>query len=269
MINRPLSETVALRVAANVLKHDGYLNNGTSDADQKSARLKLLVRPDQTFSALFGFEYIDLGGAGAGYVPAFAGNSVMNPWDTAFPAPGQSERYFGTKYWTQVEADTRLGRLTALAAVSRGRNHQYIPPGTWLIDDDGEDPRSLKQETLEVCLASEPTSRLKSLVGIYYYDSDMRIIQRPITGILAGQTIHQDSGARSAAVFGNLAYSLTSATRAIGGLRYTVDDKWQTTDRFPATPGDSSGTWHRADWKIGLEHDFGPKTMGYATLSTG
>jgi iron complex outermembrane receptor protein len=43
MINRPLSETVALRVAANVLQHDGYLNNGTSDSDQKSARIKLLV----------------------------------------------------------------------------------------------------------------------------------------------------------------------------------------------------------------------------------
>jgi iron complex outermembrane receptor protein len=269
MLNRQLSDTVAVRVAGNALKHDAYLNNGTSDADQKSVRTKLLYQPSAAFSTLLGFEYVDLGGAGAGYVPAFPGNSVKDPWSTAPSITEQSERYIGTKYWAQMDAATSLGQLSAIASTSRGRNHQFIPPGSWLVDDDGEDPHSLKQNTVEVRLTSVLSDRLRSLAGVYYYDNDLRIIQRPLTGPLAGQTIHQNSGARSRAAFGNVTYSLTNTARAIGGLRYTVDDEWQTTDRFPATPGDSSGTWRRADWKIGVENDFGPKTMGYATISTG
>jgi iron complex outermembrane recepter protein len=269
MLNRQLADNVAIRVAGSVLQHDPYYNNGTSDADQKSLRAKLLVDLSDNVSALLGFEYVDLGGAGAGYAPAFAGNSVKDPWKTANPITGPSEHYIGTKYWAQFDAKTGLGNLTVLSATSGGHNRQFIPTGSWLVDDDGEDPHSLRQNTLEVRLASQPVEHMKTLAGLYYYDNDMRIIQRPLTGPLAGQTIHQNSGARSKAVFGNVTYSLTTATRAIAGLRYTIDDKWQTTDRFPATPGDSSGTWHRADWKIGVEQDFGPKTMGYATVSTG
>lgn len=269
MLNRQLSDTLAVRVAANVLKHDAYLNNGTSDADQKSIRTKLLYQPSADFSTLLGFEYVDLGGAGAGYVPAFAGNSVKDPWKTSPSITEQSEHYIGTKYWAQIDAQTGMGRLAALVATSRGRNRQLIPTGSWLVDDMGEDPRSLEQNTLEVRLTSQISKRLKSLAGFYYYDNDMRIVQRPLSGPLVGQTIHQDSGARSKAVYGNLTYALTDTTRAIAGLRYTVDDKWQTTDRFPATPGNSAGTFYRADWKVGVEHDFAPKTMGYATISTG
>ncbi|KQV45791.1 hypothetical protein ASC95_27670 [Pelomonas sp. Root1217] len=269
MLNRELTDNVAIRVSGSVLKHDPYYNNGTSDADQKSLRAKLLFELSEDISALFGFEYVDLGGAGAGYVPAFAGNSVKDPWKTANPITGPSERYIGTKYWAQLDAKTSLGKLTMLTATSGGHNHQFIPTGSWLIDDDGEDPHSLRQNTLEVRLASQPVEHMKTLVGLYYYDNDMRIIQRPLTGPLAGGTIHQNSGARSKAVFGNATYSLTSTTRAVAGVRYTIDDKWQTTDRFPATPGNSSGTWKRTDWKLGLEQDFGPKTMGYATISTG
>jgi iron complex outermembrane receptor protein len=269
MVNHALSDEVAVRVAASVLKHGPYLNNGTSDADQKSVRAKLLWEPTDNISNLLGFEYQGLGGAGVGYVPAFAGNSVKDPWRTANPIPKQSENYVGTKYWDQFDAKTGLGSLTMLAATSRGHSHQYIPPGSWLVDDNGEDPHSLRQTTVEVRLASHPVEHLNTLAGLYYYDNDTRVIQRPITGVLAGETIHQNSGAHSKAAFGNATYSLTNETRAIAGLRYTVDDKWQATDRFPATPEDSSGTWHRLDWKLGLEHDFAPKTMGYATISTG
>jgi len=269
MLNHAFSDEVAVRIAASVLKHGPYLNNGTSDADQKSVRLKLQYEPTDDISNLLGFEYVDLGGAGVGYVPAFAGNSVKDPWKTANSIPKQSENYVGTKYWDQFEAKTGLGSLSVLAAASRGHSHQYIPPGSWLVDDDGEDPHSLRQTTVEVRLASHPTTQLTTLAGLYYYDNDTRVIQRPITGTLAGQTIHQNSGARSKAAFGNATYSLTDSTRAIAGLRYTIDDKRQSTDRFPSTPEDSSGRWHRADWKIGLEEDFGPKTMGYATVSTG
>jgi outer membrane receptor protein involved in Fe transport len=65
MINIPLGETFAARLAGNYIKRDGYVKNATpvngndelSDLDQQSARLSLRWKPGDRFTNDLSFEY--------------------------------------------------------------------------------------------------------------------------------------------------------------------------------------------------------------------
>lgn len=50
MINLPIVDKLAFRAAFNVTAHEGYISNGTSDDDTKSARLKLSYTPSDKIS---------------------------------------------------------------------------------------------------------------------------------------------------------------------------------------------------------------------------
>lgn len=268
MVNRPLSDTLALRVAVSSVDRKGYLNNGTNDADSKSGRLKLLYKPSEDLSAQVGAEFTRLGGHGTGYIPAFAGNSVDNAFDTANPAPGQSETFYSRKLWTQLDLSTAAGRLYGFLSTNSARSNQYLPTGASFRDDIGRDPSDLTQNTGELRLSTDYGNGLRSLAGLYYYDNDITVEQTALTGPNANRTITQHTTAKSMAAFGNLTYAMTSQSRLLAGLRHSSDDKTYYSNRN--TPGqDSTGTWRHTDWKLGLEHDFGKQTMGYATVSTG
>jgi hypothetical protein len=55
MLNVPLSDVLAVRVAFNQIRHNGYFNNGQSNEDDISSRVKALYRPSDNFSLLLGF----------------------------------------------------------------------------------------------------------------------------------------------------------------------------------------------------------------------
>lgn len=76
-VNMPLGETVALRVAGQVVDRDGYLSDGTQDEQGEAIRASLLFEPNDTFSALLVADYFHQGGKGMG--------SVLSP-GVAFPA---------------------------------------------------------------------------------------------------------------------------------------------------------------------------------------
>ena len=126
-----------------------------------------------------------------------------------------------------------------------------------------------KQDTqsYEVRLASNPSadSRLEWLIGAFYYKSEANWQFRFLSD---GQYLRYDTSANdtfdstSAALFGNVTYSVTDQLRILGGLR--VND-----DETVLIGGGDGGTSDETLWKLGLEYDFGDDEMFYATASTG
>ncbi len=67
-LNVPLSATVAIRGAFNIVDRTGYLSDGTDDDVRQAARVNLLWKPSDVFSALLSADYAHEGGHGPGYV---------------------------------------------------------------------------------------------------------------------------------------------------------------------------------------------------------
>ena len=94
--NLPISSTVAVRGAFQVVSRDGYISDGTSDDKHESGRLQLLYQPDDDLSLrLFG-AYQHLGGKGQGYAlyqpngynigtTRIAPSTSSDPWTSAIP----------------------------------------------------------------------------------------------------------------------------------------------------------------------------------------
>jgi iron complex outermembrane receptor protein len=68
MLNMPLADDLAVRVAFNEIHHNGYFNNGMSNEDDFSTRLKLLYKPIENFSILLGYTDYQSNGTGPGQV---------------------------------------------------------------------------------------------------------------------------------------------------------------------------------------------------------
>src|SRR5882724_13212128 len=87
MLNAPLSDVLSVRVAFNQIRHNGFFNNGQSDEDDISGRVKLLYSPTDNFSLLLGYVDYSSKGAGPGQVDVSA-NPNPTHWLTTVPGGG-------------------------------------------------------------------------------------------------------------------------------------------------------------------------------------
>jgi outer membrane receptor protein involved in Fe transport len=161
VLNVPLGETLALRVAVGTENHNGYLNNGADDADIQSGRVKLLWRPTDDLRILLAADNTHEGGEAEGEIqvspppgppagtpgnpplvttPAYPngtyalGNSftAANPWTS--PDPGTAVRH--ADFWSvraQLDWDLDFGVLTLLPAY---RHYTYECLNCWRSETD-------------------------------------------------------------------------------------------------------------------------------------
>ena len=79
-VNLPLSSTVAMRVAFQTNRHNGYLEDGYDDADSQSARVHMFWQAGENTSLLLTGEYMHDGEKGPGNEPYPNGNYLGSPW---------------------------------------------------------------------------------------------------------------------------------------------------------------------------------------------
>jgi iron complex outermembrane recepter protein len=282
MVNLPLGESQALRVAVAQISRKGFLDTGASDDHGKGARFKYLYRPGDQLSLLLGVELSRLGGKGAGSVNQYLGDNasvqynnaqpvrVPTPWTSAtstywgpqfsasavpcFTDACQTDDYRSNKYWANLQWDA--GPV----------NVQFIPSYKKINDDsfacgmgpcsNGGDPKYLIQRSQELRVSNATGSRLKWTVGGYHWDYKQNTVGGP--GGPAGQTVSQDSRG----VFGEVTIPVGDQYRVRAGVRNTKDEKNQ---------DGSSGAidFSHTDYRVGLEYDVRRDSMLYAIVSTG
>ncbi|MFT4077400.1 MAG: TonB-dependent receptor plug domain-containing protein [Asticcacaulis sp.] len=181
-VNLPLSDTLALRLTGAATKHDGYLTNGLSDRDDSVARAKLLWKPNADFRLLLTVQNTSTNSNGPGDV--LISDSVSNPWyadatnvftsvftgDPLFCSPNCQPYYHlnDTQYGLQADYDLGFAVLTATAGHETfKRNYLQVSAGG--LEGDN---RAFEQSSYEVRLASQASSALQWVVGLYALDQD-------------------------------------------------------------------------------------------------
>jgi len=268
-VNTPLGESWAARISLQAQHRDDWVEN-TFDAgptqelegyDDRAARVQLLYKPGNTFSALFNLHSRDLKGSArlfraniltpgsgdlvAGFDPTKVaydgvnsqrltqtGGSVRMRWEFGGMALNSITGYESVKAFSRGDIDGGFG-ASFLGPGNSG-------PGNIPFDAESADGMpNHRQLTQELRLESTGRGPLKWLAGLYYFDETLNIDSFNYSSI-AGNTQNgyatQEQRNKAHAVFGSLNYEVTPALKLRGGLRYTRDKKDFVADRIQAPP---------------------------------
>lgn len=304
-LNLALGENGAIRISGQHAEHDGYYNDGYDDEDTSAIRGQLRFDTRHGVDATFSIDYAHVGGQGSGgtIMPLLFDEHGrrLGPSDPSViaaylarqptaPVPQivarndgyQDNDFFGAS--ATVNADLGFATLTVIPAY-RNTSLDFVSYASSFLIDVTEDS---EQVSLEARLAND-SSRLKWVLGAYYFDEN--VTARQFFDQASNATrINSDLDTRSVALFGQATYSLTDTFRLTGGVRYTHDNKQQdslATTRpfvgfvppaFPAftpifvsipTAATTDVDFNKFTWRAGVEWDIAPRSLFYATISTG
>lgn len=307
-LNVPLGTKAALRVAGQIVDRDGYLTQGYSDEEAQAARASLKVLLSESWSATIVGDYFHQGGKGTAsvlvpgaFMPqapslssrisgadpisiaalrafAAANPGVGGPVLAGLVVPPQTDgRVDSENYGVAgtIEGDLGFGTLTVISAYRKAAPDflTYQAGFRGQIDEDNE------QYSVEARLVSSGSGPLQYVVGLFYFDESQQALNFFTQGPISSTRFTPNLETQSRAVFGQLTYSVTDTVRVVGGLRYTEEEKSQSTALAVGSPtnlnpplgapfsGDLS--FEATNWKAGLEWDAAEDTLVYANVATG
>jgi iron complex outermembrane receptor protein len=275
-LNLPIGDTLAVRVATQIVDRDGYLSDGYDDEQGEAFRASALFEPSDDFSALLMADYFHQGGKGAGHVliptatfaaPALdariggadpvAANAIRAFASTLFAPPfcgglggfvtsgciaiPGTDGFNDQTFWgvsATVEGNLGFGKLTVIPAYRRTDSNyrMYLPGFQGEVSDLGD------QMSLEVRLASNDDGRLRYVLGGYYFWEQQAADNYFNQGQLSNARFNPRLKTESVAAFGQFTYDVADTFRLVAGGRYTKEDKSQFTSVFtggrplPQTP---------------------------------
>ena len=299
-ISVPLGDTAALRVAGQVVDRDGYMSDGYDDERGIAGRASLLFQPRDDFSALLVADYakLDARGTGGVLVPgaltptappvenriggadprSLAELNLRFPLVRAGLVQGpRNDGYVEGEFWgvsLTVDADLGFADLTVLPAYRRSKpdylsyNNGYFAQNTE-IDD---------QVSVEARLASKADVPLRYVAGVFFFAEKQRVTNFFNQGPISRTTFNANINNESIAAFGQATYAITERLRAVGGIRYTKENKTQNTQLRQQTPANPNAAFlpvrgelgfDSVTYRAGVEFDAAPRSLLYANVSTG
>jgi iron complex outermembrane receptor protein len=310
IVQGSLGDTVRAKLAMKYYEFDGYFedkNGGTfvpaefnplgtepgTPTQQQAKQSSIFIKPTITFEpsdsfnlTLFMQYYKDDGGAGS--TQAYLDPDLPDPpMLTSFGYTPPTDQFevnhdlvgLGELEFTQlvVDADWDVGAGT-ITSITGFRDLDMLNS----IDVDGtpfllihfpENEETASQFSQEFRYITDLTDNVDLLLGLFYMESDMSVIeQREFTGLTAGRDhfdfnyIRSDwtQDQSSTAVFGNLRFALADKWTASVGVRYTEEDKDIDVSRLQgcagpgftgcATNRDLAGeSWSNTAPRLGLE----------------
>ncbi len=278
MLNLPLNDKLAVRVALQQARHDGYLSTGFNDQNSVAGRAQVLFRPTEKVSMLVGADFFRDFSIGAHTIVGLPYKNPADPWFDPLKPLSDDHSHF--RAWSvhgqfDVELDNGV-TLTDIPAYKRVRNDSKDP----VVGVYSASNLTDKAVSNEFRISSPSMGRLKWVAGAYYFNEHNYSYARYYSPFFSSVTINPDIHEESWAVFGQATYSITDRLRLTGGLRYSSDTKEATGQNqvfipqftFPVgnTPDDfPRTTWTNVDWRAGLDFDLTPTSLVYANVATG
>ncbi|MGI9225351.1 MAG: TonB-dependent receptor [Woeseiaceae bacterium] len=261
VVNVPLSETFAVRLAVMDEVHDGYIENyydpgdgdDLSDEDITFVRFSARWAPTDAIDLTFRHTYSDrqtngnaiwgyqqIGGwvsgqfqSGHQYAPADASNDFdRGPWEVSRDLKSNAETESGSSTLTATW-DLDSVTLKAIGNVTDFEGQQNYDSDY----SDGGDPLNngftgwdSEQDTwsVELQVMSNTDSSLDWMLGYYYYEqeADWNWLEFE-NGVPTTPHWDQEGDYKSDSmgVFANATYSINERTRVLGGIRYAEDSK--------------------------------------------
>jgi iron complex outermembrane recepter protein len=301
-VNVPLGETTAVRFAAQSADRDGYYSDGTGDEEVRAGRLSFASLPSETLSMTFTGDFARQRGKGGGTTALTpTGDFFGDPWtglldtpqlirngpptNTAFPPPlgvYQDNDFWG--FAGEIALTTGAGTLTAIPGYRDVKTDYLNVSGGFFINEQA----SSQQPSIELRFASPEEDKLRYIAGLFYLQEDVDgsgFFDQSAQGV---NNQNFNTKTESYAAFGQLVWTLTSAVRLTGGVRYTDEEKtvdgqtFSITPRFlppappPVFPGnpiltlnDVSNSYDAVTWTAGAEWDVAERSLLYVNAGTG
>lgn len=262
-VNLPISDTVALRLAGQVVDRDGYISDGYDDDRGEALRASLLFEPSDRWSMTLVADYYNQHGKGSGAVllpstrfatppledrisisGASARAAVRSFASTVFAPPfcgglgnfinsgciaePKTDGFLDNKFYGvsgTLTGDLGFGVLTVIPSWRKSDvNYRTYLPGF-----AGEVTDLAEQTSLEVRLASNEDGRLRYVVGGFYFGEEQNAENFFSQGNISTTRFTPQLETESLAAFGQLTFDVTDRFRVVAGGRYTREDKEQLT----------------------------------------
>lgn len=302
-VNVPVTDTLALRIAADQFSRDGYDSAEGGAFKRTSGRLKSLYQPHRDLSVLFGAAVEQNRTHTGGVQGNMTGPDTFEY--TSAPVRAGSNNF--EQYWLNIDWNLGPATLTYLPAVRRWDQDAAIfqtGPGGGGLNQVLK--TSFDQFTThELRLASKETEAVKWLLGSFYYDNRLSSSNdiRWLSSNAVVNTSNTDKETSNIGVFGEMTYSFLDTWRLTAGLRYDythVRTTQETTNNLnfacntpiavgcPTAPPDSpdAGTpennstlsltgdagarkFYNTTYKFRFDHDLTKTNLLYAMVSTG
>jgi len=211
VVNVPLSEDQAFRIAYSTEKRDGYVSSNAGNSDQANGRIKYRYQPTETFDLVATISKQVIGGNGVdtgalsyygyweAYDPASAGlydatigypilyghinNGVKyddrdNPWDDGLPFEGWPNNVFRHtniyQYSVNMDYDLGFSTLTVTPSYQTAEFNSQEAPRASQSESEMWNAEQRDQETVQfdLQLTSSPDAPFEWLGGVYYYDTE-------------------------------------------------------------------------------------------------
>jgi iron complex outermembrane receptor protein len=272
MVNLPLAETVALRMAFTTSEHDGYVSNGGDSEDTSNGRLRLLYQPTENLSFILTGEVSRTADAfGNGVDPFEKESDVDDPWesDAAISPPTVADSY---RLYGRMDWDMDFASLSVLPSYTvreaDGIRIMESPFGVDTLDVFQES----EEKSVEVRLSSSEDFFFKWIVGVNYYEQWEVSNDDNWNGV---NYTHLEQTEELLAGYANVTYPITDSLRATAGLRLSSDTLKMVNEevRGPSDRPDYAyevfeEKYDDPDYKIGFEFDLSEDSMLYADYST-
>lgn len=275
VVNVPLGETFAVRVAANYQDGGGWQDqpqanikdgNGT---ELTNIRLKALWQASEEFATVL--TYINY------RADTQLGQGYEEPDRTIFVGGGDRGRVLDPKIFDyelyNLKATLDLGFAELLSSTTHADlDHQYgftwrTGPPTLFPPDSGYGARNVLGNlfTQELRLSSTGESRFGWTIGGYYADAE-----RDYSEIYGGETysdLHYTAtnGSKSYAFFGDASYKLTDMLEAGAGIRYFRDKQMSQVLSDP----DQSSRFSSVDPRFYLSYALNDDMSLYSSVGKG
>lgn len=304
MLNAPMGEDMALRIALASDYGEGYYDDGSEGTDNYAGRMRLLIEPSDDFNLLatLAWSKVDGTGVGLSYCPPVA--RVQQPvcqgveWKPyqGFGFPG-NYNMFGTDgpigenpNWIARENTSAYVEWNyswdSATLTSISNWHHYNRKELHVWDFTSYLPAHKNTfVTQEFRLANAPDSSFDWVVGLFYSRENSDGVEQFGTQLPpdfqtfeAASSYGVENGiVTSAAAFGEVTYPISDRFRLRGGLRYTFERKelpgtaralLNTPDPIIVQTGDTLET-NKLTWLVGAEYDWTDDNMLYFKINTG
>ncbi|CAN5529447.1 TonB-dependent receptor [soil metagenome] len=298
VVNVPISDTFAVRVAGQRLSHDGYATLTTGykedDADRWNGRISALWQPTDNFSAVLRYQHFSANEAGSAQKNILDPNP--DPRTLTQDYPGLYKLQFDMVS-AELKLDLPFATLKSTTSYQHMRNDNHVDRdrlNTATIGYYDAIPLWLNRYraiTQELNLSSPRGNRLEWTAGLYYVDyretqnfvefaggganpSSFDIPASAAGGIPSSliYRLDVDLKRKTYAAFGQAIFHVTDNLRLTGGLRYNRDEleSYSLTLYGLYAPGELiSQRDNHVTGRAVVEYDVAPHNMLYASFSKG
>ncbi len=288
VLNVPLTEDLAVRVAYDRNRRDGYIGGYYDDIDSDTSRISARWTPTSKLTVFAEADYVNVGGHGGTSTsypcaPSQA-YALLDPRAClpvnfragVIPTQGREGSFVSAD---QLHIDYNLGfaTLTSISGFvgTHGRNAN-TPDGSVLTENVESDSYDYSEE---IRLAGHDSASHRGgfawQAGVYLFDSTGGYRQQAIGPTALPPTATLDFSKlpeSSEAGYVQATYGITDRLRLTGGLRFTHDFKGissESTNIAGTHDNKTSEKNSKVNYKVGLEYDLAPGKLLYGTVSSG